>query len=134
MRDIQVSQSNSYSIKGVPKITSKNTISQQPQVNYNQNQTTTQQQPTTTNKNYPQKSERYNMGQQQMPQDYMNFQQQNAYMHPYQQMMYLMMNPYMVFYKCNIQYQQQMPEMENTNVDPMLKTQKPKNMYSRESV
>jgi len=95
MRDIQISQTNSYSIKGVPKITSKNTISQQPQVNYNQTQTT--QQSTSTNKNYPQKSERYNMGQQQMPQDYMNFQQQNAFMHPYQQMMYMMMNPYMVY-------------------------------------
>ncbi len=94
-RDIQISQTNSYSIKGVPKITTKNTISQQPQVNYNQTQTT--QQSTSTNKNYPQKSERYNMGQQQMPQDYMNFQQQNAFMHPYQQMMYMMMNPYMVY-------------------------------------
>ncbi len=27
-----------------------------------------------------------------------------------------------------------MSEMENPNVDPMLKTQKPKNMYSRENV
>lgn len=94
IRDIQINQTNSYTIKGLPKVTTKNTISQQPQLNYNQNQTA--QQSTTTNKNYPQKSDRFNMTQQQMPQDYMNFQQQSSFINPYQQMMYLMMNPYMV--------------------------------------
>ena len=93
-RNLQISQALSYHIKSNPKII-KHTISQQPQINYNQTQTP---QPSiSTNKNYPQKSDRFNMSQQQqhLPQDYMNF-QQNAYMNPYQQMMYMMMNPYMV--------------------------------------
>ena len=99
MRDIQVSQPSNYTIKGTSKQTStKHTISQQHQVNYNQNQTQNQQTNTSSNKNYPQKSDnRFNIPQQQQPQDYMNFQQQSQFMHPYQQMMYMMMNPYMVF-------------------------------------
>jgi hypothetical protein len=92
MRDISVSPTFTHQVKGSSKPSStKHTISQQHQVNFNQTQT--QQQPT-TKPNYQPKTEnnRFNMGQtQQTPQDFMNFQNMNPY-----QWMYMMMNPYMV--------------------------------------
>lgn len=90
-RDLNIQQPITHQFKAIVKPATKHTISQQPNVNFNQTQ------PTSTKPQQPsyQKPEnRFNVNQQfQGQQDFSNFQNMN----PYQWMYYMMnMNPYMV--------------------------------------